>query len=57
MTANQLRKLIEGGLISQREAAECLDINERTVRRYLAGDAPIPRIVELAAKYLWEKPQ
>jgi DNA-binding CsgD family transcriptional regulator len=55
MTGAQFRKLIEGGLISQREAAESLDINERTVRRYLAGDAPIPRVVELAAKYLWGK--
>lgn len=55
MTANQLRKLLADGLISQRQAAVDLEIHERTIRRYVAGDAPIPRVVELAVKYLWEQ--
>jgi predicted transcriptional regulator len=52
MTAKQFRKILEGGLITQRQAAEDLGISERNVRRYLAGDLPIPRVVELAINYL-----
>jgi hypothetical protein len=55
MTAGQLQKLLDRARISQRGAAKALDINERTMRKYVAGDAAIPRTVELAAKYLWEK--
>ena len=54
MTAKQLRKLLERAGLSQRAAALELGLNERTMRRYVAGE-PIPRVVELAAKYLWEK--
>jgi Winged helix-turn-helix DNA-binding len=53
MTAKQFRKILEDGLISQRQAAEELGISERNVRRYLAADLPIPRVVELAINYLW----
>lgn len=52
MTSTQLRKLLERAGLSQRAAARELDFNERTMRRYCAGE-PIPRVVELAAKYLW----
>lgn len=55
MTALQLQRLLDRAGISQRGAAKALDINERTMRKYVAGDAVIPRTVELAAKYLWEK--
>jgi plasmid maintenance system antidote protein VapI len=55
MTALQLQRLLDRAGISQRGAAKALDINERTMRKYVAGDAAIPRTVELAAKYLWEK--
>jgi DNA-binding XRE family transcriptional regulator len=55
MTANQLQKLLDRAGISQRGAARELGINERTMRLYVAGDAVIPRTVELACKYLWEK--
>jgi hypothetical protein len=55
VTANQLQKLLDRAGISQRGAARELDINERTMRLYIAGDAVIPRTVELACKYLWEK--
>jgi plasmid maintenance system antidote protein VapI len=57
MTAGQLQKLLDRAGISQRGAAKALDINERTMRKYVAGDAAIPRTVELAAKYLWENPK
>lgn len=57
MTAGQLQKLLDRAGISQRGAAKALDINERTMRKYVAGDAEIPRTVELAAKYLWENPK
>ena len=56
VTATQLRKLLEHAGLSQRGAARELDFNERTMRRYCAGE-PIPRVVELACKYLWEKPR
>lgn len=55
MTAAQLRKLLAKAGVSQRAGAKELDINERTMRLYVAGDSAIPRTVELAAKYLWEK--
>ena len=57
MTALQLQRLLDRADMSQRGAAKALDINERSMRRYVAGDQPIPRTVELAAKYLWEKPR
>lgn len=55
MNSLQLRRLLDRAGISQRAAAVALDINERTMRLYVAGDAVIPRTVELACKYLWEK--
>ena len=56
MTAIQLQRLLDRAGISQRGAAKMLDINERTMRKYCAGDAAIPRTVELAVKFLWERP-
>jgi predicted DNA-binding protein (UPF0251 family) len=38
MTANQLRKLLDSNGLSQRGAARKLEIDERTMRRYVAGD-------------------
>jgi hypothetical protein len=55
MTAKKLQDLLDRAGISQRGAAAKLQINERTMRRYVSGDAPIPFIVWLACKYLWEK--
>lgn len=48
MTSGQLIVLLEKIGLSQRGAAKRLDINERTMRKYVAGDAAIPRTVELA---------
>ena len=47
MTTKQLRKLLDSVGMTQRGAAMALDIHERTMRRYCAGD-PIPKVVELA---------
>jgi DNA-binding transcriptional regulator YiaG len=49
MTANQYRTAIEKLGLSQRGAADFLDIDERQSRRWAAGDARIP---ESAAKLL-----
>lgn len=60
MTAGQLQRLLDRAGISQRGAAKELKISERQMRRYCAGDAKVPRVVELAIEYLathiWEKP-
>jgi len=37
---------------TQTGIAKMLELGDRTVRRYVAGDAPIPRVVELAVTYL-----
>jgi hypothetical protein len=55
MTAGQLQRLLDRAGISQRGGAKELDISERQMRRYCAGDAKVPRVIEFAAKYLWEK--
>ena len=48
MDAGQLRTLLEQCELSQRGAAKALDINERTMRRYVSGKGSVPRAVELA---------
>jgi plasmid maintenance system antidote protein VapI len=48
MTAAQLQKLLDRAGLSQRGAAKALEIHERTMRKYCAGDSPIPKTVELA---------
>lgn len=52
MTATQLRKLLERANLTVRGAAQGLEIHERTMHRYLSGDAPVPRVVELAVRWL-----
>lgn len=37
---------------TQTGLARMLGLGDRTVRRYVAGDASIPRVVELAVDYL-----
>jgi predicted DNA-binding protein (UPF0251 family) len=56
LTALQLQRLLDRAGMTQRGAAKELDISERQMRRYYAGVAKVPRTVELACKYLWEKP-
>lgn len=52
MTAGQIRKLLDRAGLSQRGAAKALEINERTMRKYVSGDSKIPKTVELALLYL-----
>jgi hypothetical protein len=52
MTAKQLQRLLDNAELSQRGTARELEINERTMRRYVSGDQPIPRVVEFAVRYL-----
>jgi transcriptional regulator with XRE-family HTH domain len=47
MNAFELRTLLQELRLTQRGAAKLLGINERTMRRYAAGE-PIPRVVQLA---------
>lgn len=54
MTGTQLQRLLDRAGLSQRGAAKALGINERTMRKYVAGDAEIPRVVELAVRCLAE---
>jgi hypothetical protein len=49
--ADQMRSLIERAGLTQRGAARELDINERTMRGYCAGDK-VPRVVMLAMERL-----
>lgn len=52
MTALQLQRLLDRAGLSQRGAAKALEINERTMRKYVSGDSPVPKTVELALLYL-----
>ena len=52
MTGGQLQKLLDQSGLSQRGAAKELDISERNMRRYIAGDLPVPRVVEYALRWL-----
>jgi transcriptional regulator with XRE-family HTH domain len=56
MTAAQLKKALAKAGLSQRGTATKLEINERTMRRYISGEQPIPRVVEYALLYLIEHP-
>jgi len=48
MTSKELNRLLAAIELSQRSAARLIGINERTMRRYCAGESRIPRVVELA---------
>lgn len=52
MTAGQLQKTLDRAGMSQRGAAKEMGISERQMRRYCAGEAKVPRVVELALLYL-----
>lgn len=38
--------------MSQRRLSRILGLDERTVRRYVSGDLPIPQVVALAIEYV-----
>jgi hypothetical protein len=56
MTPNQLQRFLDEAGMSQRGAARELGIGERTMRRYVAGELPVPRPIELALRYLQRYP-
>ncbi len=51
MTGAQLQKLLDSAGLSQRGAAKEIEINERTMRKYVSGESSIPKTVEYAV--LW----
>lgn len=55
MTGGQLRKLLDSAGLSQRGAARELQISERQMRRYVAGDAEVPKVIEYALRWLIHK--
>lgn len=52
MTGGQLQKLLDSAGLSQRGAAKEIGISERQMRRYIAGDAEVPKVVEYAIRWL-----
>jgi len=56
MTADELRAILTAAHVTIARAGRALDLNERTMRRYCAHgkwSKPIPRVVELAVRYLY----
>ena len=51
MGKNQLRKLLESHKLPQTVAAREIGIDPRTMRRYVAGDLSVPKVVEMALRY------
>lgn len=52
MTGGQLQKLLDSAGLSQRGAAKELEISDRQMRRYIAGDAEVPKVIEYALRWL-----
>jgi predicted DNA-binding protein (UPF0251 family) len=52
MTGGQLQRLLDSAGLSQRGAARELQVSERQMRRYVAGDAEVPRVIEYALRWL-----
>jgi DNA transposition AAA+ family ATPase len=48
MKSTELKKLISDCGLTQREVAQMIEIDERTMRRYISGALPIPTVVEIA---------
>jgi plasmid maintenance system antidote protein VapI len=57
MTGPQLQKLLDSAGLSQRGAAKEIEINERTMRKYVAGEAKIPKTVEFALRWITSQPK
>ena len=52
MTGRELKRLRKTLKMTQRELGEALDLNKNTVARAERDEIPIPRVTELAVKYL-----
>lgn len=57
MTPEALRLALDQMHVSQRQLSRNLDISDRQIRYFCAGDEMIPRVVHLAVKYLQEHPE
>ena len=57
MTPKQLRAALASIGLSQRAAARLLDINDRTMRKYVAGDLVIPELLVWALRGLAQREQ
>jgi hypothetical protein len=55
MTGGQLQKLLDGAGLSQRGAAKEIGLSDRQMRRYIAGDAEVPKFIEYALRWLIHK--
>ena len=53
MTGRQLKTRLKGLGVPQTKAARELGVNARTMRRWVAGELPVPRMVELVI-YCWQ---
>lgn len=52
MTGKELKRLRKALKMTRRELGEALDLNKNTVARAERDELPIPRVTELAVKYL-----
>jgi hypothetical protein len=52
MTPTQLQKLLDSADMTQMGAARELDISPRQMRRYIAGEHEIPRVVIFALRWI-----
>jgi hypothetical protein len=57
MTPKQLRAALARMSLSQRAAARLLNIDERTMRKYIAGDLVIPEMLVWALRGLAQREQ
>jgi hypothetical protein len=52
MRPPQLKKLLDDAVLTQAAAAKLIDVDTRTMRRYVSGETPMPKVVELALLYV-----
>ena len=55
MSGSEFRKVRQAMGLSQDELSEKIDVSARGVRRWENGEVAIPKIAELALRYLAEK--
>lgn len=57
VTGNEFRRLRRSAGYSQSQLAREIDVTIRSLTRWETGETPIPKIAELALKYITEKKQ
>jgi transcriptional regulator with XRE-family HTH domain len=55
VSGNEFLKLRKQMGLSQEELSREIDVSERGIRRWERSETPIPKIAELAMKYIVEK--